>query len=209
MDWEYSRETYSDDCTAQERFNRTEEILDFANMVFSVAYGGTDFGWLLPKAYAPQRSGLPIHHMIRSRGRGRIRALIDLAENAACGSIQLSEVADRNGISVKYLEQIFASLRKTDIIRSTKGPQGGYSLARPPEHIKIEDVLAVLEGSCFLEAEEALIDGKGETEAHAVQTEIIEPVNGWIARFFSTLTLKKLVESSEKQKNTAQNMYYI
>ena len=78
MDWEYSRETYSDDCTAQERFNRTEEILDFANMVFSVAYGGTDFGWLLPKAYAPQRSGLPIHHMIRSRGRGRIRALIDL-----------------------------------------------------------------------------------------------------------------------------------
>ena len=60
-----------------------------------------------------------------------------------------------------------------------------------------------------MEAEEALIDGKGETEAHAVQTEIIEPVNGWIARFFSTLTLKKLVESSEKQKNTAQNMYYI
>lgn len=147
--------------------------------------------------------------MFSKRSRYGIRALIDLAENAACGSIQLSEVADRNGISVKYLEQIFASLRKTDIIRSTKGPQGGYSLARPPEHIKIEDVLAVLEGSCFLEAEEALIDGKGETEAHAVQTEIIEPVNGWIACFFSTLTLKKLVESSEKQKNTAQNMYYI
>ena len=46
--------------------------------------------------------------MFSKRSRYGIRALIDLAENAACGSIQLSEVADRNGISVKYLEQIFA-----------------------------------------------------------------------------------------------------
>ena len=143
------------------------------------------------------------------KSRYGIRALIDLAENAASGSIQLSEIADRNSISVKYLEQIFALLRKAGIIKSMKGPQGGYFLAKKPENLKIADVMTVLDGSYFLDAEEVPIGGNGETQARAVQTEIIEPVNGWIAQFLNTLTLKNLVECSEKQKDAMQNMYYI
>lgn len=75
-EWTYCREVYAEDVTEDERFDKTEAILDFANMVFSVAYGCTDFGELLPKAYAPSRSMIPIHHMIRNRNG--IRALIDL-----------------------------------------------------------------------------------------------------------------------------------
>ena len=75
-EWEYSREIYGEDCTLREREQRTEEILDFADMVFSMAYSGTDFAALLPKAYSPGRSGVPVHHIIREAGR--IRALVDL-----------------------------------------------------------------------------------------------------------------------------------
>ena len=67
---------------------------------------------------------------LSSRSRYGIRALIDLAVNARESCIQLGDIAVRNDISVKYLEQIFMSLRKGGMIRSIKGPQGGYLLAR-------------------------------------------------------------------------------
>lgn len=74
--WEYCREIFGEDCTEESRARKTEEILDFANMVFSMEYSGTDFASLLPKAYAPERCSIPVHHMIREEGR--IKALIDL-----------------------------------------------------------------------------------------------------------------------------------
>ncbi len=118
------------------------------------------------------------------RSRYGIRALIDLARNAENGSMQLNEIADRNSISVKYLEQIFASLRKAGIIKSIKGPQGGYLLARPPKDIRAADIIVALDGSYFLDSEEVQGDGKGETNVSVVQREIIEPVNELAGHYF-------------------------
>ena len=143
------------------------------------------------------------------RSRYGIRALIDLAGDSECGCVQLSDIADRNSISVKYLEQIFTTLRKAGILRSIKGPQGGYLLAKKPEDIKIAEVVLALDGSYLLEAEESQGGEKGEAEALAVQTEIIEPINEQIDHFLNTLTLKKLAECSEKYKAASQDMYYI
>lgn len=75
-EWEYCRECFGEDCIEEDRGKKTEEILDFANMVFSMEYSGTDFASLLPKAYSPKRCGIPIHHMIKEEDR--IRALIDI-----------------------------------------------------------------------------------------------------------------------------------
>lgn len=142
------------------------------------------------------------------RSRYGIRALIDLAQDLECGCVQLSDIADRNSISVKYLEQIFTALRKAGILRSIKGPQGGYLLAKKPEDIKLAEVVLALDGSYLLDAEESQGE-KGEAEALAVQTEIIEPINEQIDHFLNTLTLKKLAECSEKYKEASQDMYYI
>ena len=108
------------------------------------------------------------------RSRYGIRALIDLARNAENGSMQLNEIADRNSISVKYLEQIFASLRKAGIIKSIKGPQGGYLLARPSKDIRAADIIVTLDGNYFLNSEEVQGDGKGKMNASIVQRAIIE-----------------------------------
>lgn len=143
------------------------------------------------------------------RSRYGIRALIDLAQNAEEGSIQLYEIAERNGISAKYLEQIFAALKKAGIIRSIKGPQGGYLLAKSPRDLTIAEIVLALDGNYFLEKEEVGSNKKGEAEAHAVQSQVIEPLNHWIDQFFHTLTLKSLVECSEQYKAAMQDMYYI
>lgn len=143
------------------------------------------------------------------RSRYGIRALIDLAQNTEAGCVQLSDIADRNCISVKYLEQIFSGLRKAGILRSVKGPQGGYLLAKEPSKLKIADVILALDGSYFLEKEECQDDEKGKAEALAVQTEIIEPINQYIHQFLNTLTLQTLVKSSEGYKALTGDMYYI
>ena len=67
--------TYSKEIYDENHPEEMQELLDFANMVFSMSYGGTDFASLLPKAYARSRWHVPTHHMIRENGR--IRALID------------------------------------------------------------------------------------------------------------------------------------
>ena len=67
---------------------------------------------------------------LSKKSRYGITALIDLAVYAKDQCVQLSSIAERNNISVKYLEQIFSSLRKSGLVRSVKGPQGGYLLAK-------------------------------------------------------------------------------
>lgn len=74
--WEYERVSFCGNCTERDSIKKTEEILDFANMVFSMEYSSTDFAALLPKAYSPERSGIPIHHIIKEEDK--IKALIDL-----------------------------------------------------------------------------------------------------------------------------------
>lgn len=91
--WEYSREVFGEDCAERDRIRATQEILDFANMVFSMEYGRTDFAALLPKAYSPERCAVVTHHMIREEGR--IRALVDLypvtlrLQGEAAGSVSV------------------------------------------------------------------------------------------------------------------------
>lgn len=143
------------------------------------------------------------------RSRYGIRALIDLAQNRDCSCVQLSDIAARNGISAKYLEQIFMNLRKAGILGSVKGAQGGYFLAKEPEKLTMAEIITALEGSYILEAEESKDSEKGNAEALAVQSEIIEPINQYLEQFLNALTLEKLAESSERNKEGMRDMYYI
>lgn len=83
---------------------------------------------------------------ISTRSRYGLRALVDLAShNRDCANIK--GIAERQGLSEFYLEQIFSTLKKAGIIDSIRGAKGGYFLKVPPEDISIGDVLRVLEGS--------------------------------------------------------------
>ena len=84
---------------------------------------------------------------ISTKGRYALRMLLYLAEHENNGFISLKEIADRQNISKKYLEQIVPILNKTNILQTNRGFQGGYKLAQPPEKYTVGMILRLTEGS--------------------------------------------------------------
>lgn len=84
---------------------------------------------------------------ISTKGRYALRMLLDLAEHSDNGFIALKDIAERQGISKKYLEQIVPVLNKSDILLTNRGFQGGYKLAQAPEKYTIGKILRLTEGS--------------------------------------------------------------
>ncbi len=84
---------------------------------------------------------------LSTRGRYGSRVLLDLALSEGKGPVPLKDIAQRQQISLLYLEHIIAPLISVGIIRSTRGAHGGVKLARPPKDIKLSEVMGLLEGS--------------------------------------------------------------
>lgn len=82
---------------------------------------------------------------ISTKSRYGTRLLVDMASHYHQGPVHLADVAARQGISLKYLEQIIIPLKKANYIKSLRGPKGGHILARPPEEITVGEVVALLE----------------------------------------------------------------
>jgi len=83
---------------------------------------------------------------LSTKGRYAMIALTDLAGHDPERLVALSEIADRQDISLAYLEQLFVKLRRADIVESVRGPGGGYRLARPAARITLVDIVEALEG---------------------------------------------------------------
>lgn len=84
---------------------------------------------------------------ISTKSRYAIRAMIELALHYEQGPLQLKEIARRQALSEKYLEQIMHPLRTKGLIYSQKGSQGGYCLANPPAEVTVFDIVTTMEGS--------------------------------------------------------------
>lgn len=87
---------------------------------------------------------------LSTRSRYGTRMMQDLAQHYDEGPIQIGDIAKRQGISVKYLEQLIIPLKKGNFIRSVRGPKGGHMLAKPPNDITIGSIVKVLEGRIVL-----------------------------------------------------------
>ena len=84
---------------------------------------------------------------ISTKGRYALRMLIDLAEHSSDGYIPLKDIAKRQDISKKYLEQIVPILNRSDILKTNRGFQGGYMLAKAPDQYTVGEILRLTEGS--------------------------------------------------------------
>ena len=83
---------------------------------------------------------------ISTRGRYGLRAMVDMALHVGDGPLALRVIAERQGISESYLEQVFTNLRKAGLIRASRGAQGGYELVRSPQEMTVGEILRALEG---------------------------------------------------------------
>jgi Rrf2 family iron-sulfur cluster assembly transcriptional regulator len=91
---------------------------------------------------------------LSTRGRFAINAMIDLALRQRHSPVPLSELALRHGISLSYLEQVFAKLRQHGLVESTRGPGGGYTLGFRGDAISVADIVTAIEGGATALAEE-------------------------------------------------------
>ncbi|KGD60374.1 MAG: Fe-S cluster assembly transcriptional regulator IscR [Alcanivorax sp.] len=84
---------------------------------------------------------------LTTKGRYAVTAMLDLALHAATGPVSLADISDRQGISISYLEQLFAKLRRNGLVNSVRGPGGGYQLSRASDDIDVAAVIAAVDES--------------------------------------------------------------
>ena len=82
---------------------------------------------------------------LTSKGRYAVMAMADLAKNKVKEPTSLTEISLRQGISIDYLEQLFLKLRKNNLVQSSRGPLGGYSLTKCPEEIKLSTIIKAVD----------------------------------------------------------------
>lgn len=89
---------------------------------------------------------------LTTKGRYAVTAVLDLAFHEHKGPVSLAAISERQCISLSYLEQLFARLRRNGVVKSTRGPGGGYSLNRDPADISVSDVILAVDESCQVAA---------------------------------------------------------
>lgn len=145
---------------------------------------------------------------ISTKGRYGLRALTDLAMQSQNEAISLVKVARRQHISLNYLEQVFATLRKAGIVKSQKGAQGGYLLAKKPEEIKVGDVLTALEGE-FSIIDDMDTDASFDAVRCAIRELVWDRINQSVNSYLEEYTLAELIENHERLGRGNQWIYEI
>ena len=141
---------------------------------------------------------------ITTKGRYGLRALIDLAQYSEIEPVSISSIANRQGISERYLEQLMTMLKKAGLIKSIRGAGGGYVLAKDLTEISVGDVLRALEGN--LEPVECTAFSQDDTCAAAggcVTKYVWQRINESINQTVNEISLKQLVEESKSVQHKA------
>jgi Rrf2 family iron-sulfur cluster assembly transcriptional regulator len=132
---------------------------------------------------------------LSTKGRYAAMAMVDLAGHFKGRPISLAEVADRQEISLSYLEQLFAKLRRAGLVRSVRGPGGGYLLAHPAEQIRISDViLAVDEPIRATRCQPGQPFGCRTNKGRCMTHDLWEELGNQIYLYLSSVTLADVVE---------------
>jgi len=136
---------------------------------------------------------------LSTRTRYAVRAIIELAQNDNNKPLQLKIIAQRQDISVKYLEQLMAVLRSAGFVRSIRGSKGGYVLAKAPNQIKLNDVMHRLEGTvATVECVEN--DDYCSRSADCAARYLWMQVEKAIDKVLEEITLQDLVDKAKEEK---------
>ena len=142
---------------------------------------------------------------LSTKGRYGLRAVLDLALNSETEAVALSGIAERQSISISYLEQLVAKLKKAGIVESTRGARGGYILARPAEEISVGDILRALEGDLSPVDCSELIGGPSCNASDICVTKYVwKRISDSINNAVDTLMLSELVNESREVQAAKQ-----
>lgn len=144
---------------------------------------------------------------ISTKGRYGLRALVDMAANTDGKPMSLTSVAKRQCISLNYLEQVFGTLRKSGIVTSTKGSNGGYLLKKPAADITVREVLQALEGEFTIVERSA--EAMQDPLQQAIQTLLWDEIDAKVNTLLEMRTLEQLVNEYKRTIDQGNEMFYI
>ena len=132
---------------------------------------------------------------LSTKSRYAVTSLLDLVMHADQGPVSLADISRRQGISLSYLEQLFAKMRRNKLVVSTRGPGGGYSLGSTPDQVCIADVINAVD--------EAMQIGNGDVNSPGYEPclteQLWEELSAEIERYLTTISLADMMENEEVQ----------
>lgn len=135
---------------------------------------------------------------LTSKGRYAVTAMLDVALHAARGPVPLADISERQGISLSYLEQLFARLRKQGLVNSVRGPGGGYLLGKEAAAISVGEVIGAVDES----VDATRCQGKADCQSgtRCLTHSLWSGLSARIEQFLTSITLAELVAKADVQE---------
>lgn len=138
---------------------------------------------------------------LTTKGRFAVTAMIDLALRQHNGPVTLAGISQRQKISLSYLEQLFGKLRRHDLVESTRGPGGGYSLARPAREISVSNIIFAVDEP--LDATQCGGKQDCQDEGPCMTHELWATLNKRMIEYLDSVSLQDLVEQQRGRDHQA------
>lgn len=145
---------------------------------------------------------------ISTKGRYGLRTLIDLAIHQEESPISLGTIAQRQGISLSYLEQIIAILKRAGLVKSIKGALGGYQINCVPKEVTLKYILTILEGELKVVECDDVEVGEESIVQKCVRENLWEMIDFQIVRLLEQLTLEDMIEEYYSKKEGELSYFY-
>jgi len=131
---------------------------------------------------------------LTTKGRYAVTAVLDLALHQDKGPVSLAAISERQQISLSYLEQLFAKLRRNDIVSSTRGPGGGYMLTNSVDEVSVSDIIIAVDESCKV-VDCSDNDGCHGNDYQCLTHDLWQELSNEIRSFLDGITLSEMMST--------------
>jgi Rrf2 family iron-sulfur cluster assembly transcriptional regulator len=135
---------------------------------------------------------------LSTKSRYAVTSLLDLVMHSDQGPVSLADISIRQGISLSYLEQLFAKMRRNKLVVSTRGPGGGYSLGGSPDQVCIADVINAVDEEMQV-ADKDIVNGSPTYEP-CLTEQLWEELSAEIENYLTTISLADMMQNDEVQE---------
>lgn len=136
---------------------------------------------------------------LSTKSRYAVTSLLDMVMHSKNSPVSLAEISQRQGISLSYLEQLFAKMRRNNLVVSTRGPGGGYSLSTEPENVCISDIISAVDDRLEVSNKDAL-PGVGNYEP-CLTEQLWEELSDQISNYLDSVSLADMLNSQNQEKS--------
>ncbi|MHB1055965.1 MAG: RrF2 family transcriptional regulator [Thermoleophilia bacterium] len=144
---------------------------------------------------------------ITAKSRYAVRALIELAHHTDGNPVPIADIANRRGIPLQFLEQLFSTLRKAGILNSHRGVRGGFSFKQLPEDVSVLDVVRVLDGN--VSPAKCTSGAFCDKRSSCVMNEVWNDLKASLESVLGAATIGGLAYKESQMKERIGEMYYI